>query len=76
MRLKSSKESQSIHQKNIDNIKGMIRKYKDEATSSEDRIRILNKFKTILDHVDGKTSGTQESLFLRMVKFSVNGKHG
>ena len=76
MRLKSSKEAQSIHQKNIDNIKGMIRKYKDEATSPEERVRILDKFKTILDHVDGKTSGAQESLFLRMVKFSTNGKHG
>lgn len=75
MRLKSSKEAQSIHQKNIDNIKGMLRRYKDEATSSEERVRILSKFKTILDHVDGKTSGTQESLFLRMVRFS-NGKHG
>ena len=76
MRLKSSKEAQSIHQKNIDNIKGMIRKYKDEATSPEERAKILGKFKIILDHVDGKTSGTQESLFLRMVKFSTNGKHG
>jgi len=76
MRLKSSKEAQSIHQKNIDNIKGMIRKYKDEATSPEERVKILGKFKIILDHVDGKTSGTQESLFLRMVKFSTNGKHG
>ena len=75
MRLKSSKEAQSIHQKNIDNIKGMLRRYKDEATSSEERVRILSKFKTILDHVGGKTSGTQESLFLRMVRFS-NGKHG
>jgi hypothetical protein len=74
MKLRSSKAADSMHQKNVSQVKLLMERYKDPGTSQEDRNRILEKFRAILDHVDGKVRVHQESIFLRMVKFT-NGKH-
>ena len=73
MQLKSSKDAEGMHHRNLARIKTMIARFKDPATSKEDRNRILEKLKTIIAHVDGKAQAQQESIFIRMVKFT-NGK--
>ena len=75
MKLKSSKEADTLHQKNMNIIRKLINEFEGPNTSQTRRIQLKKKFKEIIAHADKVQQ--QDSLFFRMAKkVSNNGQKG
>ena len=73
MKLRSSKEADLIHKKNMDIIRKLINEFESPNTSQVRRMQLKEKFKEIIDHADKVQS--QDSLFFRMAKKVSNNGH-
>tara|TARA_R100000808_G_scaffold12981_1_gene31945 strand:+ start:528 stop:755 length:228 start_codon:yes stop_codon:yes gene_type:complete len=65
MRLKSSKEAELRHRRNIQHLQSLIKKFQDPRTSKEEREKIKKTFQQVIDFVD-KVEPT-DSMFLKLV---------
>tara|TARA_R100001594_G_scaffold144024_1_gene192659 strand:+ start:1102 stop:1329 length:228 start_codon:yes stop_codon:yes gene_type:complete len=65
MRLKSSREAEVRHRKNIQQLQRLIERFKDPSTTKEEREKIKATFQKVIDFVD-KTQPT-DSMFLKLV---------
>ena len=65
MRLKSSKEAELRHRRNIKHLQSLIKKFQDPRTSKEEREKIKKTFQQVIDFVD-KVEPT-DSMFLKLV---------
>jgi len=66
MKLKSSKEADTLHQKNMNIIRKLINEFESPNTSQTRRLQLKKTFQQIIDHADKVQQ--QDSLFFRMAK--------
>jgi|TARA_Y100000310_G_C20627612_1_gene786824 hypothetical protein len=75
MKLKSSKEADTLHQKNMNIIRKLINEFESPNTSQTRRLQLKKTFQQIIDHADKVQQ--QDSLFFRMAKkVNDNGQKG
>ena len=71
MKLKSTREAEKMHQKNLSQIRNLIARFEDPECPAEERDKIKETFQNIIDHADKITMYNiqrQDSLFFRMAK--------
>ena len=71
MRLKSSKDAESLHEKNCAEIRRLIEIFKDPNTPEDERAKIKERFEKILEHADNISPNS--TIFTKMNDIKNNG---